>query len=78
MKSGAEQTTPNASCVGSSQLRDLCCSAEANLAILQTGRSPRIITPAELDGLRGSVASIDGSRAYCVQQLGSQERITPC
>ena len=45
--------------------------AEANLAILQTGRSPRVITPAELDELRGSVASTDGRWAYYVQQLGS-------
>jgi L-ribulose-5-phosphate 4-epimerase len=43
--------------------------ADANLTILQTGRSPRIITPAELDGLRGAVASVEGRWAYYVQQL---------
>jgi ribulose-5-phosphate 4-epimerase/fuculose-1-phosphate aldolase len=42
--------------------------AEANLTILQTGRAPRVITPAELDGLRGSVASVEGRWAYYVQQ----------
>ncbi len=43
--------------------------ADANLAILQTGRSPRLITPAELGELAGSVASIEGRWAYYVQQL---------
>jgi L-fuculose-phosphate aldolase len=43
--------------------------ADANLTILQTGCSPRVITPAELDELRGSVASIEGRWAYYVQQL---------
>jgi ribulose-5-phosphate 4-epimerase/fuculose-1-phosphate aldolase len=50
--------------------------AEANLTILQTGRSPRIITPAELDGLRSAVASIEGRWAYYVQQLEGE--ISPC
>jgi L-ribulose-5-phosphate 4-epimerase len=45
--------------------------ADANLTILQTGRSPRLITPAELDELRGSVASVEGRWAYYVQQLRS-------
>ena len=44
--------------------------AEANLTILQTGLSPRVITPAELDELRSAVASIDGRWAYYVQLLG--------
>jgi ribulose-5-phosphate 4-epimerase/fuculose-1-phosphate aldolase len=44
--------------------------AEANLTILQTGRAPRVITPAELEELRGSVASIEGRWAYYVQELG--------
>ena len=44
--------------------------AEANLTILQTGLSPRVITPGELDELRGAVASIDGRWAYYVQLLG--------
>ena len=44
--------------------------AEANLTILQTGLSPRVITPDELDELRGSVASIHGRWAYYVQLLG--------
>jgi ribulose-5-phosphate 4-epimerase/fuculose-1-phosphate aldolase len=44
--------------------------AEANLTILQAGRSPRVITPGELAELRQSVASIDGRWAYYVQQLG--------
>lgn len=47
--------------------------ADANLTILQTGRSPRVITPAELDGLRGAVASVEGRWAYYVQQLGHRE-----
>jgi ribulose-5-phosphate 4-epimerase/fuculose-1-phosphate aldolase len=46
--------------------------AEANLTILQTGLSPRVITPGELDELRSSVASIDGRWAYYVQLLGEQ------
>lgn len=50
--------------------------AEANLTILQTGRSPRVISPAELDGLRGSVASIGGRWAYYVQQLEGE--VHPC
>jgi ribulose-5-phosphate 4-epimerase/fuculose-1-phosphate aldolase len=44
--------------------------AQANLTILQTGLSPRVITPGELDELRGAVASIDGRWAYYVQLLG--------
>jgi ribulose-5-phosphate 4-epimerase/fuculose-1-phosphate aldolase len=44
--------------------------AEANLAILQTGLSPRVITPGELNELREAVASIDGRWAYYVQLLG--------
>lgn len=43
--------------------------AEANLTILGTGLSPRVITEDELDELRGSVASVDGRWAYYVQQL---------
>jgi ribulose-5-phosphate 4-epimerase/fuculose-1-phosphate aldolase len=43
--------------------------AEANLAILGTGLSPRVITPDELAQLRGAVASVDGRWAYYVQQL---------
>jgi ribulose-5-phosphate 4-epimerase/fuculose-1-phosphate aldolase len=44
--------------------------AEANLTILQSGLSPRVITPGELNELRGAVASIDGRWAYYVQLLG--------
>jgi ribulose-5-phosphate 4-epimerase/fuculose-1-phosphate aldolase len=44
--------------------------AEANLAILQAGRNPRVITADELDELRGTVASIEGRWAYYVQLLG--------
>jgi L-ribulose-5-phosphate 4-epimerase len=44
--------------------------AEANLTILRTGLSPRVITQGELEELRGSVASIDGRWAYYVQLLG--------
>jgi ribulose-5-phosphate 4-epimerase/fuculose-1-phosphate aldolase len=43
--------------------------AEANLTILSTGLSPRVITPDELEKLRGAVASVDGRWAYYVQQL---------
>jgi ribulose-5-phosphate 4-epimerase/fuculose-1-phosphate aldolase len=43
--------------------------AQANLTILQTGRSPRVISPDELDGLRARAASIEGRWAYYVQQL---------
>jgi ribulose-5-phosphate 4-epimerase/fuculose-1-phosphate aldolase len=46
--------------------------AEANLTILQTGRSPRVITPGELAKLRTAVASIDGRWAYYVQLLSEQ------
>jgi ribulose-5-phosphate 4-epimerase/fuculose-1-phosphate aldolase len=44
--------------------------AQANLAILQSGREPRVITPRELDQLRADLASVDGRWAYYVQQLG--------
>lgn len=47
--------------------------AEANLTILQTGRSPRVITPAELDGLAGAVAPADGRWAYYVQQVAGEK-----
>lgn len=47
--------------------------AEANLSILQTGLSPRVITPGELDELRGAVASIEGRWAYYVQLLGARK-----
>jgi ribulose-5-phosphate 4-epimerase/fuculose-1-phosphate aldolase len=50
--------------------------AEANLAILQTGLPPRVITPGELDQLRSAVASVDGRWAYYVQQLGSPAAAT--
>lgn len=43
--------------------------AEANLTILRTGLTPRVITPDELDKLRGAVASVDGRWAYYIQQL---------
>jgi ribulose-5-phosphate 4-epimerase/fuculose-1-phosphate aldolase len=46
--------------------------AEANLTILATGRAPRVITPGELEELRGTVASIDGRWAYYLQQLGDE------
>jgi ribulose-5-phosphate 4-epimerase/fuculose-1-phosphate aldolase len=46
--------------------------AEANLTILQTGRSPRVITEGELDELRSVVASIDGRWAYYVQLLAER------
>lgn len=46
--------------------------AEANLTILQTGRSPRVITPGELAELRTAVASTDGRWAYYVQLLSEQ------
>lgn len=45
--------------------------AEANLTILQTGLSPRVITPAELDELRHAVAPVEGRWAYYAQLLGS-------
>ncbi|HLI39203.1 MAG TPA: class II aldolase/adducin family protein [Streptosporangiaceae bacterium] len=50
--------------------------AEANLTILRTGRAPRVITPGELDELRGSVASVDGRWAYYLQLLEGE--ICPC
>lgn len=43
--------------------------AEANLRILETGRTPRVITPEELETLRHTVASVAGRWAYYVQQL---------
>jgi ribulose-5-phosphate 4-epimerase/fuculose-1-phosphate aldolase len=46
--------------------------AEANLTILQTGLTPRVITPGELNELRESVASIDGRWAYYLQLLESE------
>lgn len=46
--------------------------AEANLTILQTGREPRVITEAELEELKGQVASVDGRWAYYVQLLGER------
>lgn len=52
--------------------------AEANLTILRTGLKPRVITPAELDELRGAVASIDGRWAYYVQQLGDPSPAAGC
>jgi L-fuculose-phosphate aldolase len=44
--------------------------AEANLTILQTGLSPRVITASELDELRTAVASVEGRWAYYAQLLG--------
>jgi ribulose-5-phosphate 4-epimerase/fuculose-1-phosphate aldolase len=44
--------------------------AEANLTILQTGLSPRVITPDELEELRATVASVHGRWAYYTQLLG--------
>lgn len=44
--------------------------AQANLTILQTGLKPRVITPEEVEGLRGAVASVDGRWAYYEQLLG--------
>jgi ribulose-5-phosphate 4-epimerase/fuculose-1-phosphate aldolase len=41
--------------------------AAANLAILQTGRKPRVIPPDELAALGKSVASVDGRWAYYLQ-----------
>ena len=41
--------------------------AEANMAILSTGRQPRVILPGELDELARSVASIDGRWAYYLE-----------
>lgn len=43
--------------------------SQATLTILQTGRTPRVITPEELDILRGSIASIEGRWAYYMQLL---------
>lgn len=47
--------------------------AQANLAVLQTGLKPRVITEDELDELRDTVASIDGRWAYYVQLLGDAQ-----
>lgn len=41
--------------------------AAANLAILQTGRKPRVITSDELTALGTSVASVDGRWSYYLQ-----------
>jgi len=49
--------------------------AEANLTILQTGLSPRVITRDELDELRGAVASVHGRWAYYVQLLGDPSAV---
>jgi hypothetical protein len=49
--------------------------AEANLTILRTGLSPRVITQDELEELRGSVASVDGRWAYYVQLLGDPSAV---
>lgn len=43
--------------------------AEANLTILQTRRTPRVITPAELDRLEETLAGVDGRWAYYLQLL---------
>lgn len=43
--------------------------AEANLRILQTGRSPRVITPEELESLATATASIDGRWSYYLDLL---------
>ncbi|HVV18905.1 MAG TPA: class II aldolase/adducin family protein [Pseudonocardiaceae bacterium] len=46
--------------------------ADANLTILQTGRTPRVISDAELGSLRGTVANVDGRWAY-YRQLVEEE-----
>lgn len=43
--------------------------AAANLMVLQTGRSPRVITPEEIEDLSHHIASIEGRWAYYLQQL---------
>jgi ribulose-5-phosphate 4-epimerase/fuculose-1-phosphate aldolase len=43
--------------------------AQANLQILQTQRSPRVITPEELDELTTDTASIEGRWAYYLDLL---------
>jgi L-ribulose-5-phosphate 4-epimerase len=43
--------------------------AEANLTILQTRRTPRVITAAELDRLQETLAPVDGRWAYYLQLL---------
>jgi ribulose-5-phosphate 4-epimerase/fuculose-1-phosphate aldolase len=47
--------------------------AEANLTILQTGRTPRVITRGELDELRGTIASVDGRWAYYLQMTDEED-----
>lgn len=46
--------------------------AAANLAILQSGREGRVITPDEVASLRQSVASIDGRWAYYREQAEAE------
>jgi L-ribulose-5-phosphate 4-epimerase len=48
--------------------------AQANLTILQTGRTPRVITDEELQTLRNTLAPIDGRWAYYLQLLESDVR----
>jgi ribulose-5-phosphate 4-epimerase/fuculose-1-phosphate aldolase len=43
--------------------------AEANLRVLQTGRSPRVISPDEIVDLRAEAAPIAGRWAYYRQQV---------
>jgi ribulose-5-phosphate 4-epimerase/fuculose-1-phosphate aldolase len=43
--------------------------ADANLTILQTGRTPRVITDSELDTLEQTLASVDGRWSYYLQIL---------
>ena len=43
--------------------------ATANLEILKTGRTPRVITPEELETLAQTLAPVDGRWAYYVQRL---------
>ncbi len=43
--------------------------AEANLRVLQTGRSPRVITAEEIADLSRTVASVSGRWAYYLQLL---------
>ncbi|MGH3344730.1 MAG: class II aldolase/adducin family protein [Carbonactinosporaceae bacterium] len=50
-----------AATVGAAMLEQL---AEANLRVLQTGRSPRVIPPAEIEGLRRDAAPVEGRWAY--------------
>ena len=48
--------------------------AEANLTILKTGRSPRVITPDELAELGRTVAAVDGRWAY-YKDLAERENL---